>query len=385
MHKIKVLFVHTLPVVSGSGLAVYYMIKGLDKDKYDLEFACAPGGPLIEKIASTGITVRPVKHLVQEVHIIKDILALIEMVFLIRRRKYTIVHTHNSKAGVIGRLAAKISGVPIIIHTFHGFSFHRFERPFRRWLFKSIERFTARLTDKLLIISKPLREWGLSEGIGDPGKYVINYDGIEFDKFRRDFDREKIRSGFGIEDDESVVGMVSKLWEGKGHKYLLQAAVKIIQRVPRVRFMLVGDGYLRDNLKEQAEELGVLDHVIFTGFREDIPEITSIFDIACLPSLFEGMGRVLLEAQIMGRPVVATRVGGIVEIVKDNETGLLIEPADSDALALAIIRLLTDSAMARRLGEAARHHIGEEFSVSRMVEKVEEVYEELLKAKGTAG
>ena len=382
MSKFKVLYVHTLPVISGSGLAVYLMMRGLNKDRYEVEFSCAPGGPLIDKVASSGIKVYPIRHFVQRIHIIKDILALMELTLLIRRRRYAIIHTHNSKAGFIGRIAAKINGVPIIVHTIHGFAFHNFERPFRRKLFIMLERIVASFTNRLFVISMPLRDWGLKMGIGNHEKYVLNYDGIEIESFKKDFNREKIRKELNLRQEDKVVGMVAKLWEGKGHKYLLEAAVTIINKIPNVKFMIVGDGYLRDYLLDYAKRLGISNYVIFTGFRDDIPEITSIFDIACLPSLFEGMGRVLLEAQALGIPVVATSVGGITEVVKDNQTGILVNPADCHALATAIIRLLNDEALARKYQKAAREYIDEKFSARRMVENVDRVYSELTEKKG---
>ena len=381
MKKIRVLNIHTLPVISGSGLAVCLMMTGLDKDRYEVEFACASGGPLIDKVSQAGIKVFRLRNLVQPIRPVSDILALIEMIFLIIRRRYTIVHTHNSKAGIIGRVAAKISGVPVIVHTIHGFAFHDFEKPFKKRIFIWIERLAALFTDRLFVISIPLREWGLKVGIGGPEKYALNYDGIEVEKFAKEFDQVKIRGEFGISQDDKVVGMVAKLWEGKGHKYLLEAAVDIVKIIPNVKFMLVGDGYLKEYLTEYVGKLGIFDYVIFTGFREDIPEITSIFDIACLPSLFEGMGRVLLEAQISAKPIVATRVGGIVELVKDNETGFLVRPADVNGLKEAIIRLLEDGALAKKMGEAGRQHLDEKFSSARMVENIDKAYSELLKQK----
>ena len=382
MRKLKVLYVHTLPVISGSGLAVYLMMNGLNKDRYAVEFACAPGGPLIDKVALSGIKVNLIRNFTQRVHVIKDVLALIEMVVLIRRRKYRIVHTHNSKAGFIGRLAAKINNVPIIVHTVHGFAFHDFEKPFRRKLYVILERFAATFTDKLFIISMPLLDWGLKMGIGNLDKYVLNYDGIEIEKFKKNFNSVKIRKEFNLNQEDKVVGIVAKLWEGKGHKYLLEAAVSIINKIPQVKFMIVGDGHLRDFLVDYAKSLGISDYVVFTGFREDIPEITSIFDIACLPSLFEGMGRVLLEAQVLGKPVVATKVGGIIEMVKDNQTGILVNPADAQGLAEAIVRLLSDKLLLSRLGESAKAYINERFSVTRMVETLDKTYSKLLESKG---
>lgn len=382
VNKIKVLYVHTLPLLTGSGLAVYLMMDGLDKSRYDVELACGSRGPLIETALEKGIQFNRIPHLVQPINIFKDLVALLELILLIKRKKYNIVHTHNSKAGILGRLAAKINRVPVIVHTIHGFAFHDFECKWRKKLFIFLEKFTAKFTDKLFVISKPLMEWGLAEGIGNAEKYIINYDGIEIEKFQNYVDVEAKKKEFGLSPDERVVGTVAKLWEGKGHKYLLEAASEIIKFYKDVKFMFVGEGYLDKELKDYAKKLNIADSIIFTGFKTDIPEITAIFDIACLPSLFEGMGRVLLEAQASGKPVVATRVGGIAEIVKDGQSGILVPPADSHALAEAIIKLLKERELLEKMGRAARERVGNEFSSKEMVRKVYMIYNEFTQRPG---
>jgi glycosyltransferase involved in cell wall biosynthesis len=382
MARTKILHIHTLPIISGSGIHTLITMQELKNNGYDVEFACAPGGALVEEVAKSNITFRPIRHFVEEIDIFSDVMALSELVLLMRRQRYDIVHTHNSKAGFIGRLAAKIAGVPIIVHTIHGFAFHEYERPPRRILFVFLERIAARFADRLITVSTPLKEWGLELKIGEEEKYVVIPDGIEMERFEVRIDFQKQRQELGIAPNDLVVGMVAKLWEGKGHCTLIDATPQIIQEVPNVKFIFVGDGYLRQDLEKLGLAKGMNDYIIFAGFRKDIPEITAIFDIAVLASFFEGLGRVLLEAMALGKPVVATNVGGIPEVVQDGLNGFLVPPGDSQALARAIIRLLKDEQLRRKMGDEARKMIDERFSAEKMVEEIQKVYEELLKKKG---
>lgn len=381
MRKIKVLHIHTLPIISGSGINTLLTMKGLDGNKYEVEFACAPGGSLIDKVKREGIRFQSIKHFRQKINLFNDCLALWELVRLMSQKKYDIVHTHNSKAGFIGRLAARIARVPIIVHTIHGFAFHEYERPPRRILFILLERFAARFSDRLITVSEPLKEWGLRLNIGKPNKYVTIYDGIEVEKFKINININEKKKELRIKQEEKVVGVVAKLWEGKGHKTILEAAPRIIKEIPEVKFLFVGEGYLRSRLEARIQELGLSERIIFTGFREDIPEVTAIFDIAVLDSFFEGLGRVLLEAMVLGKPVIATKVGGIVDVVKDGETGILIPPRDANALAKAIITLLKDKKLAQRMGEAGKRRIDERFIAQTMVKKITALYDELINEK----
>jgi glycosyltransferase involved in cell wall biosynthesis len=377
--KIKVLHVHTLPVISGSGINTLLTMTGLDNNKYSVEFACSPGGPLVEEAIQSGVAFRPIKHLVQPVSIYHDILGLLELISLLRKHKYDIIHTHNSKAGFIGRLAAKIAGVPVIVHTIHGFSFHEFERPPRRALFLFLERFAALFADKLITISGPLKDWGLSLGIGKPWQYVTIYSGIEISKFNVNIDKEGLKRRLGILPGELVIGVVSKLWEGKGHRNILEATKEVLKEFPNLKLLIVGDGYLKPDLEKLIKQLNIEDRVIFTGFRKDIPELTSLFDVAILASFFEGMGRVLLEAMVLEKPVIGTRVGGIVDVVDEGKTGLLVPPNDSAALAVTMTTLLRNQELRVKMGRAAKQKIDEQFSAQNMVRKIEELYDELIR------
>ncbi|NQT00134.1 MAG: glycosyltransferase family 4 protein [Candidatus Omnitrophica bacterium] len=378
MKKIKVLHLHTLAVISGSGINTLLTMSGLNQDKYQVEFACAPGGPLVERTLAAGIKFHPVRNFVQRISIYHDLRALIELVSLIRRQHYDIVHTHNSKAGFLGRLAAKMAGTRIIVHTIHGFAFHEYERPGRRELFIWLERFAARFTDRLITISRALKDWGLKLKIGRPEKYITIYSGIEIEKFQAKVDLGAKRRQFGLGPDDQVIGVVAKLWEGKGHRCILEAAPEVVKQCPRVKFMFVGEGYLRKDLEQLRDQLGLTEQVIFTGFRTDVPEVTAIFDLAVLASLFEGLGRVLLEAMACAKPVIASRVGGIVDLIDDRAEGILVPPGNSHALAEAMIRLLGNEQLRIKMGRAGRARIGAKFSARTMVRQIEDVYQELL-------
>lgn len=381
---IKVLHVHTLPVISGSGINTYYSMMGLDRGHYRAELACAPGGALIDLVRRDGMEVRTFRHLVQPMEPHHDLLGLATLFMFLKRHPYHIVHTHNSKAGFVGRLAARLAGVPVIVHTVHGFSFHDEEPLWRRRLFRQLERTASRWCDKMIFISQPLLDWALREGITHKGKIVKIYSGIDLDRFQPVTEEEKarIRRKWSLGEEDVVIGMVSKLWEGKGHMQLIEAFRSLREEIRNARLVIVGEGYLHDRLRARVDQLNLKDAVIFTGFLMEVAEILATFDVAVLPSFFEGMGRVLLEAMAMEKPVVASRVGGIPDLVTHGLNGFLVRPGDVNELKQAIATLVQDRDLAERMGKEGRKRITEEFTALAMVQSIEKVYRELLQEKG---
>ena len=382
--KIRVLHIHTLPIISGSGINTFLTMEGMDKNRYDVELACAPGGRLVDLVRDHHMKVRPFPHLVQPLNPLQDLLALAQLLVFLRRTPYHIVHTHNSKAGFIGRLAARLAAVPVVVHTVHGFAFHDQEPPWRRALFRDLERLAARWCDRMIFISQPLIDWACRQHLVHPGKIVKIYSGIAVDQFQPADAKKKtrIRRTWGLGPRERVIGIVSKLWEGKGHLTLLRAFREVKREIGNARLVIVGEGYLLDSLREAVEGLGLADSVLFTGFQMDVSEIIATFDVAVLPSFFEGMGRVLLEAMAMEKPVVASRVGGIPDLVEDGVNGRLIPPGRVPELAGALKEILQDRALARRMGKKGRKRVTGEFSAAGMVQSIEEVYRECLTGKG---
>lgn len=376
----RVLHVHTLPVWSGSGINTFLNMRDMGAAGFVSELACAPGGLLIEKVRAAGMIAQPVHNFRQVLSPVHDALAVVELIRIMRRGKYDVIHTHNSKAGFIGRLAAHLVGHPSIVHTIHGFFFQERTPAWQRKLFIALERRAARWCHRTIATSQMLADWTAKVGVEFDHPTRTIYSGIELDRFLRPMEGSgrKVRRSLGIDDCGPIIGIVSKLWEGKGHADLLRAFAILVERGNESRLLIVGEGPNEPDLRQLALDLGIASSVTFAGFREDVPEVIDVVDIAVLPSHFEGMGRVLLEAMARAKPVVATAVGGIPEIVLEEQTGILVPPRDPPRLAQALDRLIRDQALRIEMGERGRARLTECFSSRRMVELTAEVYLEAL-------
>jgi glycosyltransferase involved in cell wall biosynthesis len=236
----------------------------------------------------------------------------------------------------------------------------------------------------MIFISQPLIDWALREKITHRKKIEKIYSGIQLDQFcpvTTDV-KMKNREKWKLKKEDLVIGIVSKLWEGKGHITLIEAFKVLKQRLHNVKLVIVGEGELYGILQRFVEKNGLSDSILFTGFQMDVSEILSTFDVAVLPSFFEGMGRVLLEAMAMEKPVVASLVGGIPDLVKHRLNGLLVKPGDVPELTNALEQILSDSVLSRKMGKEGRKRIQEQFSADTMVQSIEKVYQEILIRKG---
>lgn len=363
-----VLHVHTLPWVSGSGINTFLSMKLLDKQKYRTALACAPGGRLEELMREYDFPFFPLHSMKAEVSPRNDLRSLLELRSLFQKLRPDIVHTHNSKAGFLGRLAARMTGArPKVVHTVHGFAFHDRESPARRLAFKSLERAAFRWADRTVAISEALAEWGEREAIGKKTDYTILWSGIEIERFA-DASRTEGRTILGVSDDVLLIGLVAKLWEGKGHEFLIKAAAPLLS--DKVKLVFIGEGPLRERLAAIRNP-----HVLLAGFQANAAPVTKALDIAVLPSEFEGMGRVLLEAQAAGVPVIANNVGGISDVVKSG--GILVAAHDQSAWRAALRNLIDNPDLRRRMGNEGSRFVGERFSAHAMVRGLEEIYASL--------
>ncbi len=380
-----ILHVHTLPWVGGSGLNTFLSMKLLDRARFRTALACQPGGRLQELVLENGFPFIPLKQMQAEVSPVHDLLAVRELVSVIRTARPAIVHTHNSKAGFLGRLAARLAGSTRVVHTVHGFAFHERETPARRALFRNLERLAFRWADAHVAISETLATWAEREGIGRRGDYAVIWSGIEIERFR-DADRAAGRRLLGLRDDQFAVGLVSKLWEGKGHAFLIEALRPLLS--DRVKLVFIGEGPLEDDLRDLAARPGAdgpscSPHVLFAGYHADVAAVTAALDAAALPSEFEGMGRVLLEAQAAGVPVLANRIGGMVDVVGPG--GRLLPAGDAAAWLAAIRELIDNKAERDRRGAACREFVGTRFSAQTMVRELESLYGSLLNSSPGSG
>ncbi len=385
--KYRVLHVHALPVVSGSGINTFLTMRDVDRRRFASELACAPGGDLEDLVRHSGLAFHPFPNFVQPVDPVNDLAALIRLTRFLVKRRYHIVHTHNSKTGFIGRLAGKLARVPVVVHTVHGFSFHDQEPPLRRRLFRFLERAAAGWADRTIFISQPLIDWARTERILKKGQPVEKiYSGIELEKFRPATAAQRLeaRNRWGMPESAFVVGIVSKLWEGKGHATLIEAFSRWSTAAQNSRLVIVGEGPLRAELEASACRKGLGRKIRFTGFQPDVASILAMFDLAVLPSYFEGMGRVLLEAMAMGIPVIGSDVGGIPDLLRHGREGFLVPPGDPSALASAVRVIIDDPHLAAAMGRAGRKRVSGQFSARKMVQDIERVYLEALEEKGVS-
>ena len=379
MKRVRILHIITHLPVGGAQDNTLITVEKLNKDRYDVTLICGPEGEWIGRAQSIeGVKLIYVRELVRKIHPIYDAVALYKLYRIIKRGRYAIVHTHSSKPGFAGRIAARLARVPLVVHTIHGFPFHDFMHPLIRCFFVWIERFLSKFSDVLITVSMLNQQKAIDLKLGSPDTFVNIYSGICFDRFEKRIDRQAKKEALGILPGEKVVGMVGRLSKQKAPQYLLHAMPRILQSYGDVRFLLVGDGELRERLVSSAARLGVEKRVIFLGFCEDIPEILSILDVFVLTSLWEGLGRSLTEAMYMGCPVVATRVEGVPEIVVHGETGILVPPADTDAIARGVLEMLTDEKRARRMGKAARERVRTDFGAKQMLGRIEDVYQSMI-------
>jgi glycosyltransferase involved in cell wall biosynthesis len=321
-------------------------------------------------------------ELVREVAPAKDLAALLKLARMMQAGGYTIVHTHSSKAGILGRLAARLAGVPVIVHTVHGWSFHDHMPALTRRIYIALERLCASLSHALITVAGQDIEKGLRAGIGVRSQYHLIRSAIPLESFEpAHYDRAAIRRELGLPQDGLVLGNVGRFSAQKNPLDWVRVAGQVGRRMPDVRFLLVGDGPLRPQVSAALAEQGIADRTILTGLRRDVPRMLAAMDVFLLTSLWEGLPRVIPQAMAMGIPVVANTADGTVEAVRHGETGYLCTPGDLPQMSALCVELLGDPERRGTFGRAAREIAMQEFDVHRMVSQIAGLYTNLLERR----
>lgn len=372
--RAKVLHLITLSVVGGSQDNTFGTCERHDRSRFEVHLATNSTGRWMDRARASADAFHPIDSYVTPPSPLNDLKSLVATTRLLRRERYDILHTHTAKAGFIGRLAARFAPVPIVVHTYHAFPWHDHMSGTKRGVFIGMERLVRDGTHYHITVSENERQEGLRRRVlREPDSRTI-YSGIDFTKLDRPVDRDAIRASFGWGPRERVIGMVGRLDAQKAPELMVQAFARVAAADPLARLMIVGDGELRPNVEERIRSLGLGDKVKLLGFRDDVPSLVQASDIFALSSLWEGLGRAMTEAMLVGKAVVVPAINGIPEIVHEGRTGLLYPAGQVDKLADGILRLLADPSLATRLGNDARLLTRSLFDLNGMVRSIEEVF-----------
>ncbi len=369
MRKIRVLEVIDKTFLGGGQKNLLSLAENLDKERFDISVCSNPKGHLVDEALKKNIPHFPVsmskRFSLKPVNDIED---------LLKRNRFDIIHTHGGVAGFYGRWAAQKFPKLAVVHTLHGIHYLYYRNVFLKYFYIYIERIFSKFTDAVIFVSQADKKKASQFKLASREKIRLIQNGIDFSWFES---RGQKKNKGDKHQKGPVVGTVARLHRQKNISLLIRAGLRVKKEVPGLRILVVGDGPLRSHLEKMNKKMGTDDTIYFLGERQDVADIMSVFDVFVLPSLWEGLPYVLLEAAALKKPVIGTDVDGIREIIKNKETGLLVSPHKPGELADAMMKLLNKRETAERYGAAFYRDMREKYSISRMVNKVQDLYREL--------
>lgn len=378
MRKIKVLEMIDRPSLGGGQVALLSLAAHLDRERFEVFVGAKDGGPLADEARNLGLRFLPLPFKKKyRPFVVPGIRRILE------KNEIDILHTHGGIAGWFGRRAALKSKTRVIVHTLHGIHYLHYRNKALGYLCILLERRLSRRSDAVIFVSEADLKKGERHGLAPEAKRILIRNGIDVAGFRETeiLEKKKKELKWMLKLDPPIVGTVARLHRQKGVIDLVQAAAEIHRSSPQAKIVVVGGGPLEQALRKKAHQLGLERFFIMLEERADARELLSLFDIFVLPSLWEGLPLVLLEAAALGKPIVATNIDGVREVIREGETGLLVEPGNAGALAEAVLRLLRDRNFAAGLAERAKASIPSRFQLSRMVEETEQLYMRLFERR----
>ncbi len=378
--KLKVCHVITRMIVGGAQENTLLSCAGLLENGHEVTLVTGPSpgpeGELLSRSCPKGLRIIEVPELVRQLSPLTDWRAYRRLREIFRQEKFDVVHTHASKAGIIGRIAARKEGVPYVVHTVHGQAFFKGQFFLLNWAYILAERIAARNCDRIYAVAQAMIEQCVAAKVAPREKYMVVYSGMDLDAFLNAKPEAALRDSLGIPEGAPVVGCIARLFPLKGHDKLIEAAPEIIRQVPDVRFLLVGNGILRESLEERIRAMGIEKHFVFTGLvsPSEVCRYTALMDVLAHLSLREGLPRVAVQALASGVPVVAYPLDGTPEVVIDGETGRLCRVGDSAEIAKSIVGLLKDEKQRQEMGRKGQEAVKVKFDWRRMSSILEEDY-----------
>ncbi|MCM8526761.1 MAG: glycosyltransferase family 4 protein [Lentisphaeraceae bacterium] len=382
--KLKICHLITRMIIGGAQENTLFSCRGQIANGHEVTLATGPTtgpeGKLLEEQNIEGLKVDIFPNMIRALNPLTDFKAYLDLKKYFKEQKFDVVHTHASKAGIIGRAAAWAAKIPVVVHTVHGPAFHRYEKAWRNKLYISAEKFAAKRCHKIVCVADAMTKQFLDAGISKAEMYRTVYSGMNLDDYLNLEQDNTLRDTYGIPADAIVIGKIARLFELKGHEYLIKAAKELVEHNSKVHFLLIGDGLLRSEIEEEIKKLGLEKHFHFSGLipPRDVPKHTAAMDIVCHLSLREGLPRAVVQGLAAGKPVVAYNLDGAPEVVFDDETGYICPPESVNEVSDALKKLIDSSELRQKLGLAGRQLVSEKFNWQKMVDDLEEVYAELL-------
>jgi len=376
----KIVHLQLLPLMSGVQKVSLDELAHLDPARYERIAVCKCEGEFTEQLRKIGVRVHLVPELERAISPKRDVQAYLALRDFFRAERPDIVHTHSSKTGILGRLAAKAAGVPTIVHTVHGYAFPAESRAAIKAIFKFLERRAGRVTHRMIVLNDA--DAAIARDLlGVPDRRLaVLPNGVDVDTYSPATPEARHalrRSVFGIESlDHVVVGMVGRLWVQKNPQCFVRAAIQVAAQRPRVSFFMIGDGEFRHELEAAIRASGQADRIRILGWRSDVPELLKALDLMVLPSRWEGMPLAVLEAMSSAVPVIASDIPGNHHLVEDGSDGRLFPPDDDQALASALIELVDDAALRARFSAQARSKVLRRYTLSARMKQITAIYEE---------
>jgi len=364
--------------MSGVQKAMTDFLIRLDKKKYDIKVICQNQGELTEVLKRHGIQFIILPELRREINLYYDLKALFKLYSILKDFGFDIVHTHSSKPGILGRWAAKLTGIPGIVHTVQGFAFHEFSTRGSVSLYKFIERITGLITSKLIIVNNTDYKFAMNNNLVKKSNIAKVCNGVDCSEFNGEIDVKTKKRSLNIPNSCKVVGSIGRLWKQKAPKNFIKAMPIVLEKCPDTMFLLVGDGPLKDELIELVKKLNIQEKVLFMGWRKDINEILKVFDIFVQTSLWEGLSLSIMEAMAAGKPVVASNIKGNNELIEHGKNGFLVNPDNEMDVANRIIDVLNKKSIAKNFGLVGKERVEKFYNIKTNVEKIENIYKNAL-------
>jgi glycosyltransferase involved in cell wall biosynthesis len=376
MKKIKVLEIIDKPFLGGGQRHLLSLARSLDKKRFDVMVGSADGGPFVDAVKKEGLahTAIPIRKRI-------DRQTVNFLVPMLKNSGYDIIHTHGGVAGFFGRWAARKAQTPVIVHTLHGIHYLHYRNPAARIFSVWLERFFSRFTQALIFVSDADRQQGSRHKLAAENRMHTIKNGIDFEavvsKALSQDEVSTAKKQLSLKEDSPVIGTISRLHRQKGLPFLLEAMRDVGKAFPAAKLVIVGDGPEKESLQHDVSRLSIGNRVIFLGERPDAQQLLSLFDLFVLPSLWEGLPYVLMEAAALKVPVIASLIDGVKEVISHEKTGLLVPSKNSQDLARGIIRLLEEPGYAKKLGRNLHDHCSRTLTQEIMVREIQELYSKL--------